>query len=120
MSMAWEVSVCATLTRRVAADTSAAAQQALESTFTSWLTICISLSSEEEKRRCRLQILRDPGGGRNRNGSPERTVAAADREHSRAQDRAGGGRQSGEMYPVAVGKKSTPSPSGSFHIASHV
>jgi lipoprotein-anchoring transpeptidase ErfK/SrfK len=25
-----------------------------------------------------------------------------------------------KMYPVAVGKHSTPSPSGSFHIASHV
>jgi lipoprotein-anchoring transpeptidase ErfK/SrfK len=25
-----------------------------------------------------------------------------------------------KMYPVAVGKRSTPSPSGSFHIASHV
>ena len=25
-----------------------------------------------------------------------------------------------KMYPVAVGKKSTPSPSGAFHIASHV
>jgi lipoprotein-anchoring transpeptidase ErfK/SrfK len=25
-----------------------------------------------------------------------------------------------KMYPVAVGKKSTPSPTGSFHIASHV
>ena|ERR1700722_20405597 len=25
-----------------------------------------------------------------------------------------------KMYPVSVGKRSTPSPSGSFHIASHV
>lgn len=25
-----------------------------------------------------------------------------------------------KMYPVAVGKRSTPTPSGSFHIASHV